>query len=224
MKNKNIYKKVFGILLIIIILLLTYFVGKYLLNELSNIEDFKNKIDGYGIFGKIVFIIIAIIQVLLALIPSEAVEIAGGYAFGSIEGMFLCLLGVTLGSIIVILLTKKFGRKFVNLFYDDNKIDNFKLFKDEKKLSKLLFILFLVPGTPKDLITYVVGLTDLKLSTYLILTTIARIPNIIVSTLAGNAIANNNINNTILFLLLSLISGIIGYLVYKFYLSKKEDL
>ena len=223
MKKNNI-KKIIAILSVIILLILTFFVGKLIINEVNDPSIFKNKLDSLGIFGYIIFISISIIQVLLALIPSEAIEIAGGYAYGPIIGTILVLTGVTIGSIIVILLTKKYGKRFVNIFYDDKKIEEIKIFKDEKKLTKLIFILFLLPGTPKDLITYLVGLSKLKLSTYLILTTIARIPNILVSTLAGSALYEKDINKIGLFISLSVVSGIIGLLIYKFYISKKEDL
>lgn len=111
----------------------------------------------------------------------------------------------------------------MNLFYSDEKIDNIKLFKNEKKLKILLFLIFLIPGTPKDLITYVVGLTELKLSSYLLITSLARIPSIVISTIAGSAVAENKYNLALLFFGLSAITGIIGFLIYKLCFNKKNN-
>jgi len=223
MKKKERIKKLsIGIILIIIALMLTYFVGKPIVSLLEDTDKLKLFIEKYGFFGKIILVLIAAIQVIFALIPSEALEIAAGYLFGTTEATLLCLIGICLGSSIVIFLTQKFGRKFVNLFYSDEKIDKIKLFKNEKKLGGLLFLIFLIPGTPKDIVTYVVGLTKIKISTYLLITTIARTPSIIISTIAGSAFAESKYNMAILFFVLSALTGAIGFLIYKFYFTKND--
>lgn len=224
MKKKEKIKRVsLGIFIVIITLLLTYLIGKPIIGLLKDTDKLKYLISEYGFLGKIVFILIAAIQVVFALIPSEALEIGAGYLFGTVEATLLCLIGISLGSSVVILLTQKYGRKFVNLFYSDEKIDNIKLFKNEKKLKILLFLIFLIPGTPKDLITYVVGLTELKLSSYLLITSLARIPSIVISTIAGSAVAENKYNLALLFFGLSAITGIIGFLIYKLCFNKKNN-
>lgn len=223
MKKKERIKKLsIGIIIILIALMLTYLVGKPLVRLLEDTDSLKLFIEEYGFFGKIALVLIAAVQVIFALIPSEALEIAAGYLFGTVEATILCLVGICLGSTIVIFLTQKFGRKFVNLFYSDKKIDEIKLFKNEKKLGGLLFLIFLIPGTPKDIVTYVVGLTKVKISTYLLITSLARTPSIVISTIAGSAFAESKYNMAILFFGLSALTGAIGFLIYKFYFTKKE--
>lgn len=221
-KSERIKKILLGIFIIVILLLLTFLIGKPILNLANDTEKLKAIIDNNWLLGRLLYITLCIVQVLLALIPSEALEVGGGYIFGYVESTILCLIGISIGSALVIILTKKFGRKFVNLFYSDEKIDSIKIFKNEKRLSGLVFILFLIPGTPKDVMTYVVGLTKLKVSTYLLLTSIARIPSIIISTIAGSMLADDNYHMALLFFTISAVTGIIGFLVYKLYFDKQE--
>ena len=77
--------------------------------------------------------------------------------------MFLCLLGTEIGSLVIILLTKLFGRRLVNLFIPIEKIDSLKFLKDKKTVYKTLFVIYLIPGTPKDVLTYAAGITDLDM-------------------------------------------------------------
>ena len=88
-------------------------------------------------------------------------EIGSGALYGTWMGMFLCLLGTEIGSLVIILLTKLFGRRLVNLFIPIEKIDSLKFLKDKKTVYKTLFVIYLIPGTPKDVLTYAAGITDL---------------------------------------------------------------
>lgn len=102
-----------------------------------------------------------------------------GYAFGVVEATILCTIGSIIGCAIVFWLARKFGVKFVEAFFSIEKIQNLKFLHDERKRDILSFIIFLIPGMPKDLISYFMGLTDIKLSRWLVISTIARIPAII---------------------------------------------
>ena len=164
--------------------------------------------------GILLMLSVCVAQVVIALVPGEVVEIAAGYAFGPIGGLILCLVGTTLGSVIVLLLVQRFGRKFVYVFYPKEKLDALALFKNSTKRNVLTFALFFIPGTPKDLLTYCIGLTDMSIPLYLLLTTVARIPSIITSTLGGDAVLEENYWLAIIvFGATALVSGI-GLLIY----------
>ena len=100
----------------------------------------------------------------------------------------LCLAGTTLGSVLVLLLVRRFGGRFVYAFYPKEKIDALPILRNPKKRNLLTLVLFLLPGTPKDLLTYGIGLTDMSIPSYLALTTVARFPSVITSTVGGNAV------------------------------------
>ena len=103
-----------------------------------------------------------------------------------------CLLGALLGSVTVFLFVKKFGMRFVALFVSEEKIRSLKFLQNEKRLNLIAYILFLIPGTPKDVMTYIVGLTPMKLSFWIFITLTARIPSVITSTIGGDALGTQN--------------------------------
>lgn len=192
----------------------------------ENILRLRDYAFDHWLSGTLIFIAICVVQVVIALIPGEAVEIAAGVIFGPWLGLILCIVGITLGSIIVIVLVRKFGRRFVEALYPREKIDSLPVLNDPKKRNAMIFLLFFIPGTPKDLLTYIVGLTDVSIPMYIALTAVARVPSIVMSTLGGDAFGEGKIiKGIIIFGSAALISGA-GYLVYvwiqKLHQKRKE--
>ena len=183
---------------------------------LSDAELVRGWVEENYILGAIAIILVCAVQVVVALIPGEAVEIACGYVFGAWGGALVCSLGILLGSIAVIVLVRRFGRRFVEVFYPKEKIDSLPILRDPKKRNATAFLLFLIPGTPKDLLTYIVGLTDMSIPLYIALTMTARFPSIIISTMGGDAVGDGRfIKALIVFIIAAVISGA-GYLCYLF--------
>ena len=140
------------------------------------------------------------LQVIVAMIPGEILEVGAGYAFGAVEGTLLCMGGVAIASAMIFLLTKRLGVKLVETFISREKIDELRFINSEKKLKRLIFILFFIPGTPKDLFTYFAGLTRIKLSEFLVISLIARIPSVVSSTIGGHIIGQENYLSAIILL------------------------
>ncbi len=205
-------------------------IGAFLLKDYltkENIERFKLFVDEHWLAGACIFMSICFVQVVIAFIPGEAVETAAGLIFGPLWGTILALLGITLGSITVILLVRRFGRRFVESLYSREKIDSLPILNNPKKRNVMVFLLFFIPGTPKDLMTYIVGLTEMSVAMYVLLTTVARIPSVLMSTFVGDAVAEGKIIKAIvIFAVTAVISGA-GYLVYlliqKKMNKKRED-
>ncbi len=180
----------------------------------ENLDRLQNFVSDHWLAGALIFMTICATQVIIALIPGEAVEIAAGVIFGSFWGTVLCLIGIMTGSVIVILLVRKFGRRFVESLYPREKIDALPILHNHKRRNFLIALLFFIPGTPKDLITYVVGLTEVSIPMYILLTTLARVPSILMSTLGGDAFGEGQIiKGIIIFAVAALVSGL-GYLAY----------
>lgn len=185
-------------------------------------ELLRDAIGEYYVLGAICLVLISAVQVIVALVPGEFVEIAAGYMFGSFWGSLLCLGGIVLGSCITILLVRRFGRKFVYVFYPKEKLDSLPVLNHPAKRNFLTFIIFFIPGTPKDLFTYAIGLTDMSIPIYLLLTTFARFPSVVTSTMAGNAAGEKNyISAIIIFAATAAVSGI-GLLIYRA-IAKRHD-
>ncbi len=154
------------------------------------------------------------LQVVFAIIPGEPMEIGAGYAFGSIEGTLLCLAGAAVGSSIIYLFTKKFGIKLVEAFISKEKILSLSFIKNTKKLNLLIFILFFIPGTPKDIFTYFIGLTPMKLHIFLLISSIARIPSVITSTISGDALVSQNYGFAIAVFVITAVVSTAGIFIY----------
>lgn len=153
-------------------------------------QAFLELVDKSPVLAAIVLFLASVFQVVIAFIPGELLEQVAGVMFGQWLGAAISLVGNVTGSVLVLLLVKRFGRSLVFSIYPKEKFDEISFLKNKKDRNILTFVLFFIPGTPKDLLTYMVGLTDMKISVYLLLTTIARIPSILMSTVSGEWIAD----------------------------------
>lgn len=192
-----------------------WYVGKPMLQFVSQPDQFREWVDTHGVWGRLAFLGMVAFQVIIAIVPGEPLEIGAGYAFGAVEGTLLCILGTTLSSIVVFLVVKRFGMRFVTLFVSEEKIRSFKFLQNVRRLNAIAFLLFFIPGTPKDVLTYIVGLTPMRLPTWIFITTVARIPSVITSTVGGDALGTENYLFAVLvFAATAVISGL-GVLVYR---------
>ena len=148
-------KKLIGWAAIAIFLLLSavvgWFVGRPLVRFASQPEQFRQWVDGHGLMGCAAYVGMVFLQVVVAVIPGEPLEISGGYAFGAVRGSLLCLLGAFLGSVAVFALVRRFGRELVDIFFPREKLEKLKFLQSSPKRDALFWLVFMVPGTPKDL-------------------------------------------------------------------------
>ncbi len=198
------------------------FYAKPLMELVAEPERFRAWIEGQGLLGYVTFVAIMCLQVVIAVIPGEVVEIGAGYAFGAISGMLLCLVGVAIGSAIIYGFTKLFGYKMVEAFISREKIQSLKFIQSSKRLNLLVFLLFLIPGTPKDIITYFIGLTPMKLRTFLLISSVARIPSVISSTMGGHALGLQNYMFAVIVFAVTATVSLIGILIYR-RICRKEN-
>lgn len=197
-----------------------WFIGKPMIETIANPEHFRLWVDAHGFLGRLAYVGMVVIQVVIAFIPGEVIEIGGGYAFGFWEGTLWCMTGLLIGSTLVFLLVRRFGVKLVEAFFPIEKIHAIKFVKDTRRLNLLVFIAFFIPGTPKDLLAYLVGLTPMKLSTWLLITMTARIPSVVTSTYGGSALGNQEYFFAVCVFVLTLILAAVGIWVYKKWIIK----
>ena len=127
-----------------------------------------------------------------------------------------------IGSFIIIALTRAFGKRLVGAFIPLEKIENLKFLQDKKKVYFSLFFIFLIPGTPKDVLTYVAGITGLNMKKFLLVTGIARIPSIITSTWCGQELIEKNYTLAIIIFASTGILSIICSVIYNRISAAKE--
>ncbi|MGI6192396.1 MAG: TVP38/TMEM64 family protein [Christensenellales bacterium] len=214
---------VISIIVLIAFLIGTYFVvGKPLLATVENPEHFRAWVSSHGILGYLAMIGIMALQVIFAIIPGEPMEVGAGYAFGAWGGMVLCLLGAFLGQLIIFFFVRKYGVRLVEAFVSREKMQSVKFLNDNRKLELLTFVLFLIPGTPKDVLSYVAGLLPINMWRFLILTTIARIPSVITSTVVGSALGDGKTKTAIIVFVVTAIVSALGVLAYRIYSKNKS--
>jgi uncharacterized membrane protein YdjX (TVP38/TMEM64 family) len=144
--------------------------------------ELERAIRGAGVFGVLICLGMQFIQVVVAFIPGEVVQAVIGYMYGTVGGGFLTLVGALLSSIFVFYLVRKLGAPFVQGMVGGKDSGRLKFLTDSKNLNALVLILYLIPGLPKDLFTYVFPLTRIRASAFFVLSTIGRAPAIFATT------------------------------------------
>lgn len=215
MNNRK--RKIFIALISIIFLSIIIYICYKSVNlfiSLKNNEkqmQFKNYIHDLKWKGWLIILALQVLQVFIAFIPGEVVEILSGILYGGIGGLFLCLLGILLGSILIYYFIKLFARK--NLDRLKRKLQTYSFLNNPKKIHLYLFIIFLIPGLPKDIFIYLVPFLPIKFSSFVILSLIARIPSTASSTIIGNSLMDGNY---LLSLIIFTCFSLIGILVILF--------
>ena len=218
-------KKIFSLVTISFFILfcaaIFWFVGRPMVRFISEPSIFRAWVDSHGFWGRPAFAGMMVVQIVIAIIPGEPLEIAAGYTFGVVEGTLLCLAGSVLGSLIVFLFVRRFGIRAVEVFFPREKLLSLKFIQNARRLNLLVFILFFIPGTPKDIMTYFVPFTPMKLSTWLLISATARIPSIITSTIGGDALGLQNYLFAIIAFAATLTLSLGGVLLYR-HISRKR--
>lgn len=163
-----------------------------LLTWLADARAVRASVSDHAFVSRLAMLGINIVQVLLAFLPGEPVELASGYAFGFWEGTALCLVASGLATSAIYWATRRWGWKLVGLFFDRSLFDRFSWLKSAKRLELIMLIVFLIPGTPKDFLTYFAGLTNMRFLPVVLIATFGRIPSIVTSTIAASAVGSGN--------------------------------
>ena len=194
-KNKV---KIFKIILMILVIAIFIGVIIYMFPVMKNLSTregqiaFRDKVESSGFLGMLSLFGLQVANIFLIVIPGEPIEIIAGMCYGAFWGTIFIMVSACIITIGIFFLVRKLGRKFVYDFCSKEKIEkieNSKLFKNPKKIEMIMLILFLIPGTPKDLLVYLGGLLPIKASRFILISTLARIPSIISSTIAGDQLA-----------------------------------
>lgn len=199
-----------------------WFVGRPMVRFAREPEQFRAWVAGFGIWGGLLYAGMTFLQVLVALIPGEPLEICGGYAFGAVPGTLLCLLGATAGSILVFWLVRRFGRAIVELFFSREKVQSLTFLHSSPRRDFLFWLIFMMPGTPKDLLCYFAGLTDLPWRKWLFICSVGRLPSIITSTIGGGALGTENYGGAVWVFAATAALSLLGVGIYRLVTVRNE--
>lgn len=216
--TRDKWKKILAIallaLLVAVSVVIYVRVGKPMTELVKDSARFRAWVDQHGWKSRVVFMAMVCLQVLVAIIPGEPLELAAGYVFGALEGTLLCLGGIVVGSMIVFGLVRAFGRRLVEVFFPAEKIDSLKIMQNPKRLYVIMAALMILPGTPKDLLTYCAGLTNISFGTWILLSSVGRIPSVVTSTLCAHAVVQRNYLMAAIVFAVSALACCVGLWVY----------
>lgn len=204
--------------LAIVVLVIGFMIGLtiYLIPVIATLgteegrAQFTTFIHENGIWGVMILLAIQITQVILAVIPGEPVEVLAGLLFGTFWGYVWCTVGMLIGTILIFYAVRFFGKGVINALTESKQLEKFKFLHDTRRLEMLVFILFFIPGTPKDILTYFMPLTKIKPLTFFVIVTVARIPSIVSSTFAGSSISEGNWMQSIIIFAVIGVIGLLG--------------
>ncbi|MEG0898981.1 MAG: VTT domain-containing protein [Oscillospiraceae bacterium] len=227
MNNNKKMNIALGLLTLISICVITILI-LFAINKLGGIDLCVGKIrdisKNHFSLGLLFFILLQIAQILISVIPGEPVEVMAGMLYGTFGGSLICMFGIILTTIFIFYITRKYGIKLVKKILGEDNLKEYKLFEQKTKLEYIIFIIFLIPGTPKDALIYLAALTPINIRTFLIITSFARIPSIISSTFAGANIGNGNYLVSIIVFVLTAIIGLLGIYLHPKIVSKLEKM
>ena len=234
-KRKDIMKKtkLFKMILLVVVIVIAIAITIYLIPMIKDLstpsgqQAFKQRISDTGFLGVLTLFGLQFAQIFLFVIPGEPIEILAGICYGGLWGTIFIMVSAAIISAFIYLLVHKLGRKFIYDFIAKEKIEkieNSKVFQDPRTIRFIIFLLFFIPGTPKDLLTYIAALLPIKPLDFIIISTIARFPSVISSTLAGeNILAGNWQFSLIIYGVTFLVVGIVVVIMRKFDKAKLTD-
>ena len=225
--------KIFKIILMVVVICILIGVTIYLIPVMKNLTteagqlQFKERVNDSGFLGLLMLFGLQFAQIFLFILPGEPIEILAGMCYGGIWGTIFITISAFIISSIIVFAVRKLGRKFVYDFCDETKvkkIENSKLFKNSKKIESIMIILFVIPGTPKDLLVYIAGLLPIKPLRFVLISTFARFPSVISSTLAGaNLVSGDWKMSILIYVITFIIVGIFIFIFNKFDKSKLTE-
>lgn len=236
-------KKIFVIISAILILALVIYLTRDSIMSFYNLlldrDKLKNYLESFGYWSWAVFFIFQVLQVVIFFIPGEVIQAAGGYVFGTLWGTVISFLGIGVGSYLLFLVSYKYGRGFVEKVVPQDlhkKIEKILHKKsrgmtDEeetefiKKREKVIaFLLYLLPGMPKDSLVLIFGLTEMTPTEFITISMIARIPALLISCYLGDNIASGEHTKVIVVGAIALVVVGIGVLYKDKILKKLEEI
>lgn len=229
LRRKRIIAVVSVVIAVALMLWLGFYLTKVIFSSIDSEEgilaaaaNFKTLIQGYGGWGLAVAFGLQVLQVIVSPIPGEVIEVGMGLCFGWLGGTLICLAGGALAAAMIMILVKKFGTKLVELFVSTEKINELRFINSEKNLKRTVFLLYLIPGTPKDPLIFFFGLTKISVFDFVWIQTVARIPSIVTSTIAGEQATKQNFGTAIIIFVITGVLALVGMLFYRKLLERKQ--
>ncbi len=200
---------------LVAILIVTYVIwdvvaGGPLTQLFTNREKLISIVNGLGPLGPVVYMLLQALQGIVAPIPSNIVGIIGGFLFGW-WGVLWTTLGATLGAAGVFWISRRYGRKLVEKLVKKESLEKFD-FVIGRRASLLLFLIFIIPGLPDDIVCYIAGLTDIPIKKLIVIFALGRLPAVVSNNYIGMGFSGEG--NPIVVVVITVVSVLIFAFLY----------
>ena len=192
-----------------------YFYQPEVIERMSSLESVNAFFKQYKTQSILVYIGAQVAQIVVCIIPGQWLQFAAGYMYGFWLGFLFSLIGAAIGSVITYYLAKLLGRDAMHLIFGEQKINQFIHKLNSKTAVVIVFLIFLIPGVPKDLCNYAAGISEMKLKPFLIVSLIGRSPGMMGSLLIGRQIEAGDYTGAIVIAVIAVILFIIGIVMRK---------
>lgn len=215
----KIFSTIFKLALLVFILvglpLYIYFYHPEVIERMSSLENVNAFFRQYKAESIFVYIGAQIIQIVICVIPGQWLQFAAGYMYGFWAGFLYSLIGAAIGSVVTYYLAKLLGRDAMHLIFGEEKINGFIHKLNSKKAIIIVFLIFLIPGVPKDLCNYAAGISEMKLKPFLIVSLIGRSPGMMGSLLIGRQIEVGDYTGAVIIAVIAVVLCIVGIIMRK---------
>ena len=213
-----------AILLLVIVGIPVYIFTQYpdLLSKLKDVEAVDAYLERYKAKSILVYLGLQTLQVLVSVIPGQILQLAGGYVFNFGAGLLLSFIGLSLGTILTFFFARALGKDAMHVLMSEDRLNYFVEKLNSKRAYNIIFVIFLIPGIPKDLCCYAAGISEVKLKPFLIISIVGRTPGIIGSIAIGDCLYSGSYAGVIALGILGIILFILG-IKYREKLIKKTD-
>ncbi len=217
-KIRNIFSIIEFLLLLVIVVGIPayiFFFQKDLLMELKDVDRIVEILNDNLFTGSLIYLGIMCVQIVISVLPGQVIQMMAGYAFTPILGVLLSIIGTILGSTITYFLAKFLGKDFVHMIFGEEKISEFTHKLNSKKSYIIVFLIYLIPGIPKDMVGYAAGISNMDYPLYIATSTIGRIPGIIGCIIIGEMTYRQNYTAAIIIGAFAAILFIVGIIYRK---------
>ena len=191
--------KVFTILKFLMLILIVAGIPAYilifqrdLLSQFRSYEDVILYMRSFKGISALVFVIAQILQVVISVLPGEVFEIAAGSLFGFPLGLLLTFIGVFLGSAAAYTIARFLGRDAVQMIVGESRMQEYMDKLNSERAYIIVFILYLLPGIPKDILCYLAGISNMRFKPFVVISSVARIPGLCGCLLFGTMYMEKN--------------------------------
>lgn len=225
MKVKNTNSKKFIVMawikfllligIIVVIPAYIWFYNQQIITNMSSLENVEAYFKKEYYATALTFVGAQVVQIVICIIPGQWLQIASAYLLGFWEAYLLSIIGVAIGTSVSYYLAKILGHDAMHTIFGEEKISNMIKHLNSKRAIIIMFVIFLIPGVPKDLLSYAAGLSEMKLKTFMIISLIGRTPAMMGSLFIGMFLQYKSYTGAIIVGVLAVIAFILGVIFRK---------